>query len=174
MTDVSRNEIRPEPGRALSHRSAAVLVFNVLFAGALALLAWRLGSRPDFAYNWEAYTLRGFFDFVHQPTDDVLTLRDGLMTDSGRSIAVIGPAWIGETLLGTSWLALRLPIALIAALAVPLTWLFGRLLYSDAVGLCGAALVATSPVFLLYGRTATLVGMSLAPALIGFIVLWMA
>ncbi len=68
---------------------------------------------------------------------------------------------------------MRFPIVLISALAVPLTWLFGRRLYSDAVGITAALLVLTSQVFLLYGRTGTVVGMSIGPALIGYLLLWM-
>ena len=45
---------------------------------------------------------------------------------------------VGFEVFGPSWLALRFPIVAIGALAVPLTWLFGRLLYSDLVGLAAA------------------------------------
>ncbi len=95
------------------------------------------------------------------------------MTTSGESAVVVGPAWLGMTVFGNTWLGLRLPIIAIAALSTPLTWVLGRKLYSDALGLTAAALVATSQVFLLYGRTATMVGMSITPALIGFILLWL-
>ena len=54
-----------------------------------------------------------------------------------------------------------------------MTWIFGRRLYFDAVGITAALLVMTSQVFLLYGRTGTVVGMSIGPALIGYLLLWM-
>jgi hypothetical protein len=146
--------------------------FVLFYLAAVALLAWRLGSRPNFAYNWEPYTARGLIDFVAHPTRDVFRMNDGLMTDSGRTFTVVGPDWLGFQILGQSWLGLRLPIVLISALAVPLTWAFGRRLYSDAVGVTAGVLLMTSPVYLLYGRTGTLVGMSLAPAMLSSLLLW--
>ena len=168
---VSVEDSNDKPGiepRALSFWST----FAVLYLFAAALLAWRLGSRPEDAYNWEAYTLRGLIDFTREPTWDVFRLNDGLMTDSGRSATVVGPGWVGFQIFGQSLLGLRFPIVLISAFSVPLTWVLGRRLYSDLVGIAAALLVATSPVFLLYGRTGTIVGMSVAPALIGMLVLW--
>jgi 4-amino-4-deoxy-L-arabinose transferase-like glycosyltransferase len=53
----------------------------------------------------------------------------------------------------------------LAATAVPMLWLVGRRLVSAPVGLLAALLLACSPAWWLYGRTATTVGMSLAPAL---------
>jgi len=147
--------------------------FALLYLAAVAMLAWRIGSRPDFSYNWETYTLRDLFTFVAHPSRDVLQMNDGLMTDSGRTATVVGPAWLGFKIFGQSWFGLRFPIVLISALAVPLTWVFGRRLYSEAVGITAALLVLTSQVFLLYGRTGTVVGMSIGPALIGYLLLWM-
>jgi dolichyl-phosphate-mannose-protein mannosyltransferase len=147
--------------------------FALLYVAAVALLAWRIGSRPGFSYNWETYTLRDLFTFVAQPSRDVLRMNDGLMTDSGRTASVVGPAWLGFKIFGQSWFGLRFPIVLISALAVPMTWVFGRRLYSDAVGITAALLVLTSQVFLLYGRTGTVVGMSIGPAVIGYLLLWM-
>ena len=93
--------------------------FVLLYLAAVALLAWRIGSRPGFSYNWETYTLRDLFRFVAQPSRDVLRMNDGLMTDSGRTAAVVGPAWLGFKIFGQTWIGLRLPIVLISALAVP-------------------------------------------------------
>ena len=67
------------------------------------MLAWRIGSRPDFSYNWETYTLRDLFNFVAHPSRDVLQMNDGLMTDSGRTATVVGPAWLGFKIFGQSW-----------------------------------------------------------------------
>jgi 4-amino-4-deoxy-L-arabinose transferase-like glycosyltransferase len=151
----------------------AVPVFVALYLAALAMLAWRLGSRPDFLYNWESYTARGLIDFINHPTWDVFRLNDGLMTDSGRSAAVVAPSWLGFKTIGLTYLGLRFPLVVIGAFAVPLTWFFGRRLFSDAIGLTAALLVMTSQVFLLYGRTGTMVGMSVAPAVLGYLLLWM-
>jgi hypothetical protein len=66
-----------------------------------------------------------------------------------------------------SLVSLRAPLALIAALAVPLTWAIGRRTVGPVPAVLGAALLALSPVFLLYSRTATNVGISVVPALVG-------
>lgn len=136
-----------------------------LYLLALVPLLVRLGSHPGFPYNWETYTARDVLVFVANPSPSVFHLTDGVMTDSGLSPLMAGPIWLGFKLFGVSLLAMRLPIALLAALAVPLTWLVGRRLAGPGIGTLGAALLALSPVFLLYGRTATLVGISLVPAL---------
>jgi uncharacterized membrane protein len=75
---------------------------------------------------------------------------------------------------------LRLPVVLLAALAVPLLYVlgrkfFGRLpvgtLLSEAMSVLAALLLALSPVYLLYSRTATAVGVSLVPALLTILAL---
>ena len=159
-------------GLATRSKWPAVTIFIALYAVAVVVLAWRLEDHPEYPYNWESYTLRGLIDFQQDPTSDIFRLNNGLMTDSGRSAVVVLPAWLGFELEGRSLLGLRLPIVLISALVVPLTWLLGRRVYSNTAGLTAAALVLTSQVFLFYGRTGTIVGMSLAPALIGYLVLW--
>jgi hypothetical protein len=148
-------------------------VFTALYLLALATLSWRLGSHPGFAYNWEEYSLRGVIDFVNAPSSDVLKLHDGRMTASGNTAPVVGPAWLGFENFGQSLLGLRFPLAVIGAFAVPLAWLLGRTLYSDVIGIAAALLLITSPAFLLYARTGTVVGLSLTPALAGFLMLWM-
>jgi hypothetical protein len=146
--------------------------FALLYLISLGLGLYRIQSRPASEHNWEAYALRGLLNFVQHPSAGVLKVNLGLMTDSGESIVVVGPAWLAFTVFGESYTSLRIATLLIAALAVPLTWLFGRLLWSDAVGICAALIVATSQGFLFYARTGTNVGMSLTPALAGFILLW--
>jgi hypothetical protein len=55
---------------------------------------------------------------------------------------------------------------LLAALAVPLLWLVARRMTTPWIATIAAALLAITPAFLLYARTATLVGISVAPALL--------
>lgn len=57
-------------------------------------------------------------------------------------------------LLGQSEWALRLPAFLLALGAIVVTWRLGRRLAGPATGLCAAALLALSPMFLLWGRSA--------------------
>ncbi|HKP52690.1 MAG TPA: glycosyltransferase family 39 protein [Chloroflexia bacterium] len=137
-----------------------------LYVVAAALLLFRIGGHPPFVYNWDSYTAWGLFGFWDHPSLDVLRLNQGLMTDSSHSALTILPAWLGLAVGGIGLAALRAPFALIAAGAVPLLWLVGRRMFGQSVGLLAAILLALSPVFLLYGRTATLVGISLVPALL--------
>ncbi|MGH2559297.1 MAG: hypothetical protein ACRDJH_09550, partial [Thermomicrobiales bacterium] len=160
---------------------------------AFALVLCRLGGHPGFAYNWEAYTAWRFFPFWEHPSTVVFDLTDGLMTDSGFSPVVALPAWAGFAIGGVGLTSLRVPIAVIAALAVPLTWLVGTRFADSAVStiepgqtspkgtrsaptrvvavvelvpVMAAVLLALSPAYLVYARTATVAGISLTPALL--------
>ena len=169
-----------------------------LYLLAAALLLFDLNRHPNFTYNWENNTLRGLYPFVEQPSLAPFKLLEGLMTDSGQSPWVVLPAWAGFGLGGPSLLWLRVPVALISAMAVPLVYFVGRwtvdggrwggasanyelritnyamdhppsTVYrppSTVVPVVSALLLALSPVYLLYGRTATVVGVSLVPALL--------
>lgn len=147
---------------------AAVLPL-ALFGLAALLLGVRLGEHPPFAYNWEGYTAWRFAAFWEGPGRSpaaILAPTDGLMTDSGRGPLVGLPVALGVALGGFRVGAMRPPVALLAAGAVPLLWWLGRRLVGPGAALLAAVLLALSPVFLLYGRTATLVGPSLLPALL--------
>ena len=144
---------------------AALLLPLGLYALAAGLLLLHLDSHPGFPYNWEPATARGFFAFADRPSPAIFGVTEGLMTDSGDSPLLVLPAWLTTGALGVGLAALRLPAALLSAAAVPLLWWLGRRLSGPATGLLAALLLALSPVFLLYGRTATTVGLSLLPAL---------
>jgi len=66
---------------------------------------------------------------------------------------------------------MRIPVALLAAVSVPVLWLLGRRIFGPGPAMLAALLMTTSPVFLLYGRTATLVGVSLLPLLLSALAL---
>lgn len=70
-------------------------------------------------------------------------------------------------ILGLNAWAVRLPAALFGILAVYLTYLIGRKLYSDQVGLWAAFLLAVSPWHLMLSRPAFEAGVALALALAG-------
>lgn len=148
-------------------RAAAIAL--LLYAAALLPLTLRLADHPPFAYNWEAYTAWHLATFWLAPDRSpaaILAPTDGLMTNSGQGPLVGLPAALGVHLAGFGVGSLRGPVALLAAAAVPLLWLVGRRLIGGGPALLAAALLACSPVFLLYGRTATLVGPSLVPTLL--------
>ena len=150
----------------MSRKAQAPIVPVALYVVSAALLLYRIGDHPPFVYNWDNYTAWGLLSFFDHPTTDILQLNQGLMTDSSHAALVILPGWLGVAIGGFSLAAMRAPIALIAAGAVPLLWLVGRRLFGPYVALIAAILLALSPVFLLYGRTATIVGLSLVPALL--------
>ena len=62
------------------------------------------------------------------------------------------PIALGVAIGGVTIDSMRIPIALLAAAAVPVFWLLGRRLVGPAAATMAALLLATSPVFLLYGR----------------------
>jgi hypothetical protein len=153
---------------ALSGWPGNALILTGLYLLGAVLLTVRIGLHPANAYNWENYTAWGVFQFWDGlwSGSDLWKLNDGLMTDSGESPLVVLPVWLGWKLFGVGPVGLRAPLVLIGALALPLTWLVGRRLVGPWAALLGAIFLAISPVFLLYGRTATLVGISLVPALL--------
>ena len=152
----------------LRHRT--VFTSAVLYALALVLLVLLapFGQPPPWVYNWEGYTAWRWLTFWGAPelTLGVLAPTDGLMTDSGQGPLLGVPLTVSILLNGFTLEALRLPAMLMSALAVPLLWLCGRRMIGPAPALLAALLLAISPVFLFYGRTATLVGVSLLPLLL--------
>lgn len=152
----------------LRHRT--VFTSALLYALALVLLVLPVpfGQHPPWAYNWEGYTAWRWLTFWGAPefTLGFLAPTDGLMTDSGQGPLLGLPLTISILLNGFTLEALRLPAMLISALAPPLLWLCGKRMIGPAPALLAAVLLATSSVFLFYGRTATLVGVSLFPLLL--------
>lgn len=137
-----------------------------LYGLAVLLLLSPIGNHPPFPYNWEAHTAWHVFSTWYddfRPTE-ILTVTDGLMTDSGQGPLVGMPIWAAFRVFGVGLTQMRLPTTLLAAAAVPLLWAVGRRLAGPGAAFLAALLLALSPTWLLYGRTATLVGVSLVPA----------
>lgn len=151
--------------------TAAILV-GLYVAAALVLFS-PLGNHPTFPYNWESYTAWHVFSswFDEFRPHDIFTITDGLMTDSGQGPLIGLPIWAAFKLFGVGLTEMRAPVTLMAAAAVPLLWLVGRKIAGPQAALLAATLFALSPVWLLYGRTATLVGVSVVPALLTVYVL---
>jgi 4-amino-4-deoxy-L-arabinose transferase-like glycosyltransferase len=140
----------------------------LLAAGAL-LFPWPFGGHPAWAYNWEGYTAWRWMTVWERPGSSLaraLAPTDGLMTDSGQGPLVGLPVAIGVWLGGFEIGAMRLPVTLLAAASVPVFWLLGRRVVGAGPATFAALLLVVSPVFLFYGRTATLVGVSLLPLLL--------
>jgi len=149
-----------------NHRDVSTAILLYVFAS--FLLFSSVGNHPAFPYNWEPYTAWRVFSFwidQFQPSD-VFAVTDGLMTDSGQGPLIGFPAWLAFRVFGISLSALRIPVTLLSAGAVPLLWVVGRRLIGHRAALLAALLLALSPMWLLYGRTATLVGVSVVPALL--------
>ena len=163
-----------------------IVIGAALYFVALTAIAVQIGSRPGFAYNWENYTLYQGFAWWASPTIDAFDLTDGLMSDSGRLWTVLVPAWVAFRFVDESVGSLRFAtgrdrsVQRPADLApVPATDARTR---GDArlVGLrscfaaAGRALgrvdrrsaPAAMASWLLYARTATVVGLSVTIALL--------
>src|SRR4051794_12932730 len=116
-------EVRAHP-RTLSHgglRTWALIAWPVgLYALTVVVLLWQIGKHPAYAYNWEQYTSRDMLTFWAHPSFDIFRPTDGLMTDSGTSPFIVLPIWLAFKIGGVGLTALRVPIALIAGLTVPL------------------------------------------------------
>ncbi|HEV2530004.1 MAG TPA: hypothetical protein VGT61_16280 [Thermomicrobiales bacterium] len=165
LGSVLRAEPRTTPLERVFARPLTTLITSiVLYLVAAAVLILTLGNVPNVAFNWEAYTARDVFALADGSRDpgSLLRLRDGLMTDSGRLPSAALPAWASFSIFGPGVNALRVPLALISALAVPAAFLLGRTVAGPGTGLLTAGLVIVSPALLVYGRTGTVVGMSVA------------
>jgi 4-amino-4-deoxy-L-arabinose transferase-like glycosyltransferase len=143
-----------------------------LYVLTLAILLWQIGGHPGYVYNWEQYTSRDMLAFWANPSLDIFRPTDGLMTDSGTSPFIVLPLWLAFKVGGVGLTALRVPIALIAGLAVPLLWFVGRRLAGTPAATLAALFMALTPSYILYARTATLVGLSVTFALATTLLLW--
>jgi 4-amino-4-deoxy-L-arabinose transferase-like glycosyltransferase len=79
---------------------------------------------------------------------------------------VVIPVWIAFKIWGIGLMQLRIPITIIAALTIPVFWLFARRIYSERFATVAALILLSAPTFLFAARTATIVGISLFPAII--------
>ncbi len=151
-----------------ARRTTTAVMLCLLSALSAVLLLLTMRHAPDYAFNWEEYTAADLLDVVdgQRSVLDTFRLTDGLMTDSGRLPFVVIPASLSFSVDEVSLTALRVPLALLSALAVPLTFLLGRSVAGPATGVLAAVLVALSPAFLVYGRTGTVVGLSVPLALL--------
>lgn len=166
---------RPVAPAALAPIAAAMvragtlplLVALYLLAAASLLLPRPFGAHPPWAYNWEGYTAWRWQPFWEAGLSlAILAPTDGLMTDSGQGPLVGLPLTLGIALFGFDLDAMRLPVSLLAAASIPLLWLLGRRAVGPGPATLAALFLAVSPPFLFYGRTATLVGVSLVPLLL--------
>ena len=151
-----------------ARRATTAITVGMLYALSTVLLLASMSHLPDYAFNWEEYTAADLLRVVDGRGSvlDTFRLTDGLMTDSGRLPWVVVPASLGFSVDTIGLDTLRTSLAFLSALAVPLTYLLGRAVAGSATGVLAAALVALSPAFLIYGRTGTVVGLSVPIALL--------
>ena len=139
--------------------------FSLYTIGSVLLL-FELGSHPPFPYNWEQYTIWHFLNFWDHPSWDIFRLTDGVITDGGKSPLIVLPVWFAFKLGGIGLAQLRIPMVLLTAASIPVFWFIARRISGTVIATLATTLLIISPVFLLYGRTATNVGVSLLPALL--------
>jgi hypothetical protein len=165
--------VAPAPIAFITDRAAVLLTLAALYllATAALLLPWPFGAHPTWAYNWEGYTAWRWQTFWERPSPAILAPTDGLMTDSGQGPLVGLPMTVGIALAGFDLDAIRVPVASLSATSIPLLWLLGRRVVGAVPATIAALFLALSPAFLFYGRTATLVGVSLAPLLLAALAL---
>ena len=142
----------------------------VLFVITALVLLKDLGTRPGYAYNWEAFPLRDAFLRWEGDPGIWFRLTNGLMTTSGQTWFFSAPVALVWEIFGVGLTALRVPSALVSAAIVPLTWFAGRRLVGERAALLAAGFVMLNSAFYFYGRTGTSVGESLAPML-GIVIL---
>lgn len=165
---MTNHDPTPSPAAIVHSALPAAVACLALYLAAAALLLWRLPGDPPYPHNWEAYTAWRVGAYWGDVPDlaGALAPTDGLMTDSGRGPLVGIPVWLGFSLGRVGPGALRIPVALVSAAALPLLWLVARRLVPTPVAGLAAALLALSPVWLHYARTATIVAPSLVPLLL--------
>jgi hypothetical protein len=163
-----------------------VAVGAALYGVALIAILIQIGARPAFAYNWENYTLWQGFPWWSAPSLNAFDLTDGLMTDSGRSWWVLGPTWVAFRMFDPAIAPMRIATGAIAAFSAPLTWILARRIATgifahaewnnreqatlkraaEWAAIIAGLLLPVLASWLVYARTATLVGLSVAPALL--------
>lgn len=147
--------------RAAGLSSVAICAVYCIAVAAL-LVPW--GNHPDLPFNWEEFTAAGLFHWRNEPLWRMFGLQSGLMTDSGDSPLVLIPARVGMWIGGRDLASVRVVLTALTALSVPLTWRIARDVAGHRVAWFASILLILAPAFLLYARTATNVGVTLAIA----------
>ncbi len=139
----SRTQGRDAPARAPGRPEEAVVLVAVVVVAAALRWHW-LGQpiRYDEAVTWLEYASR--------PLPEALSLYDLPNNHLFHTLL----AHFTTDLVGPGVRALRLPAYLAGVLTVPATWALGRRLHGASVGLLAAALVAVSPVLVLFSTNA--------------------
>jgi 4-amino-4-deoxy-L-arabinose transferase-like glycosyltransferase len=134
---------RAAPSRALGRLEEAVVLAAVVVVAAALRWHW-LGQpvRYDEAVTWLQY--------ASQPLPEALSRYDLPNNHLFHTLL----AHLTTELLGPGVRALRLPAYLAGVLTVPATWALGRRLHGVRAGLLAAALVAASPVLVLFSANA--------------------
>lgn len=138
------------------------------------LLFYNLGQQPPTLYNWESYTVWKILDeqFLTQPKINHFQITDGLMTDSGISPVMYYPVRFLTSRFGSSLLMLRVWPAFLALCGVVMFFLFISKVFKPKLALISTLLLSSSQAFLLYGRTATIVGPTIVAEVATVIVLY--
>ena len=127
------------------------LILGILIALAFAARTYQLEAQS----LWWDETLS-----FHRAVRDIpyilsgrITLFDRITTDQHPPLYFL-ILHFALSVLGSSEFALRLPSAILSVLTVPLSYVLGRRLVSEPVGLVTAFIAAVSPYYLYYGQEA--------------------
>lgn len=147
----------PHHLRWLSTSTIIIIISVLLFV--------KLNTYPKTLYNWENYSLASILQY--QFNDKTATLQkylgatDGLMTDSGDTLATGLPVYLITSHFGYDLGWMRIWSASLTLLGIISFYLLIDKIFGYKISFLATFFFGTSQAFLLYGRTATNVGPTL-------------
>ena len=130
----------------MTNRHAKILIITLTFL-AFALRLWNLGGMPP---GWRDDELINSLVISQHVLDGQWAVYYADASGHEALYHALNAAMLG--LFGANWVGIRLLSAILGTLTVPLTWLLGRKLFNNTVGLLAAAGLAFSFWSLMYSR----------------------
>lgn len=152
--------------KTMASRKVQIAV-AVLLLNAVVVLFYQLGSYPGRLSNWEEFSVWGIFQRQYgEQTKSFFAMGEGLMTDSKDSPLIVLPAILLSNSGSLDLLALRFFNATLGIVTILVFFYYVRRYFSGTVAVIAAILLLNSQIFLVYMRTATIVGPSLLFSLV--------